>query len=1094
MTKTARKKILGGVLTLLLLISSALPVFAATFHIDTNGGQAIENVATVSNDYIAHLTSIQNSAFDRDQVSFTGTGWRDGGTSRNADGDASVWTECIYKLASGTTTENLKVTYPKYLKVGAKEYDVVFEVTGTATDASQSSYAVRRDSVSIRLNFLLDGVYERLREEADTEASWKITIYDAGTNNVASIKNLHMRLADLDITNYGLGGDAKEAMKIDGFTASRSNTYVKEEVVGRMMYKNGTFYGIDASNNDVNAFVKVGTTVSSYYGYHLTPPSNLLPMFGSTYTFYVTKHNVYYNTDGKGTVSRESEKKFADENPSGSVDTPNSGYYLDYWTVDKVVSLEDGTTIPAGGRITEAQIKNVLVNSDLTFTAHHAPYLKVSYEWVGPHPGHDVPGGKTDIKSGDEYSVDTSFTVGQTEKGTKDGQKGTWTFEGWDKNGTLEITEDTVIKGTWSFVPEYDITTDAVNGTITETETDIPEGQNRVITYSPNEGYQILSLTVDGETKDPKEYPSSYTFNDIHSDHDVKVVYEKIPSLAIEKTADKEIFNAGDTVTYTIKVSQTVEGAEARNVKIVDTLPEGLTLNKDSFQGDVTIVRAEDNEYELSIPSIETEITYTYTAVTSVDADAEELINIAEASAENVPGDPARDDATVKSLLPKPEITKVVSNEHPAEGEEITYTISVKEPQEGITLRNAVMTDPIPEGIEALGVLEVAGDGAEATLDGNLLTLTVPELTDEVVVSIKAVVTATTGQIDNVATLTGDSVDPVSDNALIEVKEPEPKLVKSVSKEKASIGDIVTYTIVASSDIPLKNAVITDTAPQGIEVMVDTIKATGSELSDQFAKSWSTPDAAGAGTIVLTFEELKEATITYQAKVTEEGDHINIASLTADNFPNGPLEDEAKVVAAKPKAIIEKSVSAEEVYVGDTVSYQINAYASEGTVHDAVIEDALPDGITLNKDSVSVSAENAKIDISDGKIVVRVDALTSEALVISYTAEVTKKGRHTNVATLTGSNLDDQLKAKASVNAIVAPVAEEPSIAEEPPITEEPPVDDETPVTTKETPPSRVGSPKTGDSIPVLPFIAFGIAGVALAAFAYKKNRSKDIN
>lgn len=1216
-----KNKLIGGVLALLLILSSVTAVFAATFHIDVTGGRAIEDVAGRFN---WSFVNVKNPSYSSDSTTkVAGTGWSEGNFINAAGGLAA----CYYKTVTTSTSESLKIKYPEYLKVGNRLFDVVLEITGIETTASSATCEISKRAPAINYNFEIENGWKPTKQDADTEIGWTYHIYEAGTTNPADLQDLRLGLVDLDKTTYSTGGTSTEAIKLTDFTASNTNTFIQNNTIGRAKENNGTFYGLEVSNEDINVYVKAPSDQSGFYGSRITSgTASILPRFGMMFYFYVLQYNIVYDTDGHGTVDKSLERWLRDENPSGAVDTPDDGYYLDYWTVDTQVTLTDGTVISGGHKITEEQIQNILMRNNITVTAYHAPYLKVDYKWQGDHPTKTVPDGKDDIKSGDEYdvdqtykpgdtvkepkdgqpgtwtfngwdkespltinenttiygtwtftpeykvtyewtgphpnkdvpegqeeiapgsnydvdttykpgdtvrepkdgvsgtwtfigwdkegtleinedtvikgtwefkadhnvtyewegphpdkevpegqeniphgdeyTVDTTYTPGQTEKGTKDGQKGTWTFEGWDKNGTLEIVEDVVIKGTWSFVPEYDITTDVVNGTITEDESDIPEGQNRVVSYTPNDGYQLVSVTVDGDPVDIKEYPASVTFNDIHADHDVKVVYEKIPAIEIEKTADKDVFNAGDTVTYTITVRQTVDGAEARNVTVKDVLPEGLTLNKDSFSGDVSVVKAEDNEYELTIASVSSEVTYTYTAVTSVDADAEELINVAEATAENVPGDPVSDDAKVKSLTPKPEITKVVSNENPTEGEEITYTISVKEPQDGVVLRNAVMTDPIPAGIVPTGDITVDGDGAEATIDGNMLRLTVPELAGEVVVSFKATVTATEGSVDNVATLKGDNVSPVSDNAVINVKEPEPRLIKSVSKEKASVGDIVTYTIVASSDIPLKNAVITDTPPKGVEVDMNSINIEGSK-GEVTAKSSIVPGEEESFSFSISFEELTEATITYQAKVLEEGEHVNVATLTADNFPKGPLEDDAKVRAIIPKAILQKTVSEDEVMVGDEVDYEITAKAEEGTIYDAVIEDTLPSGMKVDADSVDVSVEGAEVEITNAKIIVKLPKLTLDGVVITYTAEATKAGEHVNTVTLTGSNLPEPLEAEALVTAEKEPIFhKEPSNS------------------------SSKSGPKTGDATPIaLAVIAFGAAALATGTIVYKRKK-----
>lgn len=70
----------------------------------------------------------------------------------------------------------------------------------------------------------------------------------------------------------------------------------------------------------------------------------------------------------------------------------------------------------------------------------------------------------------------------------------------------------------------YDITTRCENGTISASGESLRDGSYEV-KYKPNEGYQLTSILVDGIAVDPNEYPASYTFSNITSDHSIFVQY-----------------------------------------------------------------------------------------------------------------------------------------------------------------------------------------------------------------------------------------------------------------------------------------------------------------------------------------------------------------------------------------------------------------------------------------------------------------------------------------------------------------------------------------------------------------------------------------
>lgn len=86
----------------------------------------------------------------------------------------------------------------------------------------------------------------------------------------------------------------------------------------------------------------------------------------------------------------------------------------------------------------------------------------------------------------------------------------------------------------------YGITTEVSNGVISESVSDVLEGENTTINYAPNEGYELDKVIVDGVEQDIQAYPNTYTFSDIQSNHTIQVLYKEIQSTDtnIEKPDD----------------------------------------------------------------------------------------------------------------------------------------------------------------------------------------------------------------------------------------------------------------------------------------------------------------------------------------------------------------------------------------------------------------------------------------------------------------------------------------------------------------------------------------------------------------------------
>ena len=170
----------------------------------------------------------------------------------------------------------------------------------------------------------------------------------------------------------------------------------------------------------------------------------------------------------------------------------------------------------------------------------------------------------------------------------------------------------------------HKIDTSAKNGVITEPITNIPDGENRTIVYSPNDGYQLQSVTVDGTAVDIKTYPNSYTFTNIKKDYKIDVVYEKIPeeepvyhkidTEAVNGTITDPITNIPDGDDRTILYSPK-EGYQLKSVTVDDEpqditkFPHGLEFKDITKDHKVVVVYEKIPEEEPIYHKIDTKVT-----------------------------------------------------------------------------------------------------------------------------------------------------------------------------------------------------------------------------------------------------------------------------------------------------------------------------------------------------------------------------------------------------------------------------------------------------------------------------------------------------
>lgn len=108
--------------------------------------------------------------------------------------------------------------------------------------------------------------------------------------------------------------------------------------------------------------------------------------------------------------------------------------------------------------------------------------------------------------------------------------------QSFNNTGTIKFNNMPVTTNTVTVTPQYKITTEVVNGTISSSIYNISKGENKTINYSPNTGYMIKSITVDGVDQNISTFKDNYTFSNISADHHIKVVYEAIPNKTLTIT------------------------------------------------------------------------------------------------------------------------------------------------------------------------------------------------------------------------------------------------------------------------------------------------------------------------------------------------------------------------------------------------------------------------------------------------------------------------------------------------------------------------------------------------------------------------------
>ncbi|MCD7872157.1 MAG: hypothetical protein LUG21_02430 [Clostridiales bacterium] len=133
--------------------------------------------------------------------------------------------------------------------------------------------------------------------------------------------------------------------------------------------------------------------------------------------------------------------------------------------------------------------------------------------------------------------------------------------------------------------PLYKITTEVINGTIDADITNIAKGSDETISYTPNSGYTIKSVTVDGTSVRTDTYEASYDFTNITGNHTIKVVYAPAArTITVTKKIKKSDINySNGTPTFVFHLEGTDVNGDTYSYNQIASMDESLAADSDGY-------------------------------------------------------------------------------------------------------------------------------------------------------------------------------------------------------------------------------------------------------------------------------------------------------------------------------------------------------------------------------------------------------------------------------------------------------------------------------------------------------------------------------
>ena len=202
--------------------------------------------------------------------------------------------------------------------------------------------------------------------------------------------------------------------------------------------------------------------------------------------------------------------------------------------------------------------------------------------------------------------------------------------------------------------------------------------------------------------------------NTYSNDTDQTTTAVQIPlaELTLDKVADKYEYKVGDTVTYTMKVTDITPGAPAYKVVFTDAIPSELQITGVSTSGVTATnsVSGQNITVNAAVLNPNETLVVTVTCKALESGNAKELYNTASATCMNIKNASGHADDDAETYINTAALTiDKVSDKYEYEvGDKATFTVKVRNTK-GVA-SNVVVTDNLPSGMTLdYGSVQISG-------------------------------------------------------------------------------------------------------------------------------------------------------------------------------------------------------------------------------------------------------------------------------------------------------------------------------------------------------------------------------------------------
>ncbi|MGI9469983.1 MAG: DUF11 domain-containing protein, partial [Rubripirellula sp.] len=472
--------------------------------------------------------------------------------------------------------------------------------------------------------------------------------------------------------------------------------------------------------------------------------------------------------------------------------------------------------------------------------------------------------------------------------------------------------------------------------------------------------------------------PNSTPGNSIPSEDDqdsVEVVGQLI-DLSLDKTVDNARPNVGDTIQFTISLTNS-RPSQATGVSVRDVLPPelnfvGSSASRGSYNSstgvwDVGTVNNGD--------TVTLNITATVESILSV-VNTAEVISADQPDIDSTPdnGNPQEDDqdsVEVVTQVSDLSLTKTVDDERPDVGQLVTFSLNLSnagpDPATGVTV-----ADLLPEGLQFVNF-----NASSGTYNGQTGIWNVGDVGTQssATLEITAEVLSIGIKTNSAEVASADQADPNStpdnnipaeddqDSASVRPTIIDLSLEKTATPFRPSVSGDLTYTITLHNEGPdtATGIVVEDQLPAGV-TLIDANPSVGVFTNGEWTVSSLAAQTVATLELITRVDVPGEPENRTQVLAADQFDFDSTPGNDDGIDGNGNDEDDQAsitVTTASADLSINKTVSDDRPGAGTEVTYTVQlTNGGPDAAENVVVLDQVPNGLTFVSSNATIGSYN----------------------------------------------------------------------------------------------------------------------------------------